>query len=75
MLLAEGQLALGPLGRAPVSDTPLQGAQHALAEASGMAAVEFFEQAGYPDVRHGLQEGPAFPVRPARANRDSTADR
>ena len=56
MILAEDQLALGSLGRAPVGDTPLQGAQHTLAEAPGMAAVEFFEQAGRPDVGHGFQK-------------------
>jgi hypothetical protein len=57
VLLTKDQLAFRSLRRPPMGDAPLQGTQHALAEATGMASVELFEQACRPDVGHGLKQG------------------
>lgn len=43
-----------------MGDAPLQGTQHALAEAAGMTSVQFLKQAGCPDVGHGLQQRHEF---------------
>ena len=44
MLLAEDQLALRALGRPPMGDVPLQGAQHPIRIAAGMQPLQFLKQ-------------------------------
>ena len=56
MLLPEDQLTIRSLGRPPLRDAPLQGAQMALTEAVGMPAPLLLQQAGRADMRNALEQ-------------------